>query len=112
MTHRAVGVYLGHGLILTNWHPWTLDGQSYTDKERLISASRQIARYDDDHVIDPGEQVLDLVECDGQWVPGSVKDVIEDAVCTPFARIAGAGFVVPGDPDPVPVDRLVYANRI
>jgi len=33
------GVYLGHGLVLTNWHPWTLDGQDYTATRPSLSTT-------------------------------------------------------------------------
>ncbi|MBN1562874.1 MAG: M1 family metallopeptidase, partial [Anaerolineae bacterium] len=84
------GVYLGHGLILTNWHPWTLDGHIYADKKRTLAASWQVTHYDDDGVSDPGEWLLDRI-----------------------GRIAGAGVTIPGDTanDPLPVERLIYADR-
>lgn len=108
----AYGVYLGHGLVLTNWHPWTLDGDEYVADSPALSPSRQLARYDDDGVLDPGEHLLSLADCSGAWTP------LADAgpECAPFARLAGAGVVFPlagdtWDSTPVPVDRLVYASR-
>ncbi|MBN1680458.1 MAG: hypothetical protein JW966_09195 [Anaerolineae bacterium] len=113
------GVYLGHGLILTNWHPWTLDGSTYTSSKPSLSPSRQVPHYDNDGQDDPGEALLNMATCDGTWVP--LADA--DPACTPFAHVDGAGFVFPmvdyaqdttgSEPDiiPIPVQRLIYASR-
>ena len=108
----AFGVYLGHGLVITNWHPWTFDGRYYTADDPPISPSRQIVTYDDDGVADPGEQMFDFADCDGVWTP------LDEAgsTCQPFVRVEGAGFVFPGagdarDAQPVPILALVYASR-
>jgi hypothetical protein len=108
----SFGVYLGHGLALTNWHPWTLDGQSYTAEESPLSPSRQVPRYDDDGVVDPGERLLSMADCGGTWT----ARVGAAPSCVPFARTDGAGFIFPLAEDqpesvPVPVERLVYASR-
>jgi hypothetical protein len=109
----SFGVYLGHGLVLTNWHPWTQDGRFFTLSNSPLSPSRQVRVYDDDGVSDPGESVLSLADCsDGSWVPAAGAD----PACVPFARFTGAGFIFPlvGDtPEstPVPVERLIYASR-
>jgi hypothetical protein len=108
----SFGVYLGHGLVLTNWHPWTQDGRYFTDANPPISPSRQVRTYDDDGVTDPGESMLDMADCGGTWVPAEGAD----PACVPFARFAGAGFIFPlvGDTsaaDPIPVARLLYASR-
>ena len=66
------GVYLGHGLVLTNWHPWTEDGRSFADGNSPLSPSQQARGYDDDGVSDPGEAVLNSANCAGAWV--SVAD--------------------------------------
>lgn len=106
------GVYLGNGLVLTNWHPWTLDGRDYTATNSRIAANRRITRYTADGVDDPGERLLDTALCEGAWTPPSAGS----AACEPFARIAGAGFIFPLandtlDSAPVPVAQLVYASR-
>lgn len=111
-TPSYFGVYLGHGLVLTNWHPWTFDGQYYTGDRPPISPSRSVPRYDDDNLPDPGESLLRMADCDGTWV----TDAAADRPCTPFARVTGAGFIFPlaGDrPDsaPIPIERLLYASR-
>jgi hypothetical protein len=108
----SFGVYLGHGLVLTNWHPWTTGGRFFTDANPPLSPSRQVRAYDDDGVTDPGEWILDQADCNGTWLPAEGAD----PACAPFARIAGAGFIFPlvGDtPDstPIPVERLLYASR-
>ncbi len=107
----AFGVYLGNGLVLTNWHPWTLDGRGYTADQPGLSPSRQAPGYDADGVTDPGEAVLDAADCAGTWTPAAQAD----ATCTPFAWFAGAGFTFPGaehaSGDPVPITELVYASR-
>ncbi len=108
----AFGVYLGHGLVLTNWHPWTLDGAQYMADPPAIAPSRQVPRFDDDGVLDPGEDLLALADCGGVWTPLAKAG----PGCTPFARFAGAGFVFPLAGDtwesaPVPIQRLVYASR-
>ena len=108
----AYGVYLGHGLVLTNWHPWTLDGDEYMADPPALSPSRQVPHYDDDGVSDPGEHLLTQADCGGAWTPLAEAG----PECTPFARLAGAGVVFPlaGDTwesPPVPVERLVYASR-
>ncbi|MBN2303865.1 MAG: hypothetical protein JXQ72_05280, partial [Anaerolineae bacterium] len=106
------GVYLGHGLVLTNWHPWTLDGRVYTEADPPISPSRSVPVYDADGNTDPGEDLLTLTDCGDQWLP--LADAGTD--CAPFARVDGAGFVFPMaenavNSDPVPVEALIYANR-
>jgi hypothetical protein len=108
----ALGVYLGHGLVLTNWHPWTQDGRFFADTDSALPPGRQLHEYDDDGTADPGESLLSLADCGGAWVPAEGAD----AACVPFARIEGAGFIFPlvGDtPEtaPVPVDRLIYSSR-
>ncbi len=108
----AFGVYLGRGLVITNWHPWTLDGRYYTVDDPPISPSRQIAEYDGDGIPEPGEQMADFADCDGTWTPLAEAE----GTCQPFVRMAGAGFVFPGagdarDAEPVPILGLVYANR-
>lgn len=106
------GVYLGSGLVLTNWHPWTLDGRDYTTTASRIAANRRVTRYTADGVDDPGERLLDTALCDGAWTPLSASS----ATCEPFARIAGAGVIFPLANDtldsvPVPVEQLIYASR-
>jgi hypothetical protein len=108
----SFGVYLGHGLVLTNWHPWTQDGRFFAETNPPISPSRQVRTYDDDGMADPGEYLLDMADCDGTWVPTESAD----PSCVPFARFSGAGFIFPlmGDTsaaDPIPVARLIYASR-
>lgn len=106
------GVYLGYGLVLTNWHPWTLDGRDYTADWPSLSPSRQVPLYDDDGRADPAEDLLVGSLCDGVWSapePGTQG-------CVPFARIQGAGVLFPAAGDtletpPVPIDRLIYASR-
>jgi len=105
--HRTVsGVYLGHGLILTNWHPWTLDGAAYTADDPPLSPSRQLLRYDDDKATDPGENLLNLALCGSVWTPLAESD----SACTPYATIAGTTFTA-NDGEPVPLDHLIYASR-
>ncbi|MEW6580147.1 MAG: hypothetical protein AB1435_13270, partial [Chloroflexota bacterium] len=106
------GVYLGDGLLLTTWHAWTLDGDRYTDPESPLSPSRQVTTYDDDGMRDPGEELLELADCAGRWLPLAGAD----STCTPFARLDGASVVFPLAADgasntPVPVQRLIYASR-
>ncbi len=108
----SFGVYLGHGLVLTNWHPWTQDGRSFMETSAPLSPSRQVRAYDDDGVNDPGESLLDMADCGGTWVPAQGAD----PACAPFARFTGAGFIFPlvGDTpasDPIPIARLIYASR-
>lgn len=107
----AFGVYLGNGLVLTNWHPWTLDGREYTAGQPALSPSRQSPGYDADGQTDPGEGVLSLADCAGTWTHVDQAD----ATCTPFAWFTGAGFTFPGaDGDsghPVPIKGLIYSSR-
>jgi hypothetical protein len=106
------GVYLGAGVVLTNWHPWTLDGREYTSDQPALPPSRQAPGYDADEVDDPGENMLSLADCGSVWAdsPGA------DAGCIPFAWTEGAGVIFPAAGDtlesqPVPILGLIYANR-
>jgi hypothetical protein len=105
----AFGVYLGHGLVLTNWHPWTLDGDFYTSDAPPLDPSRQVPQYDADGKNDPGEDLLTAADCAGNWQ--ALAEAGPD--CIPFARIEGAGFRFPGldAAEPVPILNLVYASR-
>lgn len=115
------GVYLGHGLVLTNWHPWTVLGQVYM-KDARPSPAREVPEYDADGRADPGERALTLADCGTVLLPVGEAD----ETCIPLARIAGAGFVFPLagarsmadlDPagiaatDPIHVQRLLYASQ-
>lgn len=109
------GVYVGQGLIVTNWHPWTLDGRYQAAAESPLSPSRQVALYDDDGIDDPGEYLLAMAVCDGVWQP-IAAEIAADPGCTPFGRFAEAGFIFPGvgetvEDELLPVGRLLYANR-
>ncbi|HML21703.1 MAG TPA: hypothetical protein PKD09_08655, partial [Aggregatilinea sp.] len=89
-TPTDFGVYLGHGLVLTNWHPWTAAGQGYLDGAPP-SPGREVPEYDADGVADPGERALDMADCDGTLTPLDEAG----ADCTPLTRIAGAAFAFP-----------------
>ncbi|NLX11541.1 MAG: hypothetical protein GXY36_17995 [Chloroflexi bacterium] len=107
------GVYVGHGLVLTNWHPWTLDGQTYTDRRPAISPSRRVERYDADNTDDPGEHLLDAAQCGDNWL--ALDEAT--AACTPFAALDAAAFAFPlaadrTDDPPVPAARLLFASRL
>lgn len=109
-TARGVGVYLGHGLVLTTWHVWTLDGDGVTDADPALSPARTVPEYDDDGVTDPGEDMLGLAWCDTTW--RSLDEAGPD--CVPYTRLDGAGLRFPldgADDPPVPVESLVYASR-
>jgi hypothetical protein len=82
------GVYLGEGLLLTNWHIWTLDGQFYT---AASPPGRSLPRYTGDGIADPGEYLLERAECDGAWVPLAAAE----RGCTPYLRVEGAGLIFP-----------------
>jgi hypothetical protein len=105
------GVYLGHGVILTNWHPWTIDGRAYQGSSSL-APSRYAPGYDDDGSADPGEAILTMADCAGVWTLESEAD----STCTPFMSLDGAGFIFPqaGDTassNPIVIERLIYASR-
>ncbi len=115
------GVYLGYGLVLTNWHPWTVAGQDYLD-DTPPSPAREVPAYDADGVADPGERALEMADCDGALTPAA--DAGED--CTPLARFEGAHIVFPlagersqtgpdlgelGDATTIPVGKLLYASE-
>ncbi|WP_162909930.1 M1 family metallopeptidase [Aggregatilinea lenta] len=120
-TPTDFGVYLGHGLVLTNWHPWTAAGQGYLDSAPP-SPAREVPEYDADGVADPGERALDMADCDGTLTPLDEAG----ADCTPLTRIEGASFAFPlagtraqAGPDAgalsgaamIPVRELVYASQ-
>lgn len=120
-TPTEFGVYLGHGLVLTTWHPWTVAGQGYLD-ETPPSPAREVPEYDADGVADPGERALLMADCGGTLTPLANAG----ADCTPLARIEGARFIFPlagsrtqAGPDlgaltgatAVPVGRLLYASE-
>ncbi|MBN1558162.1 MAG: hypothetical protein JW951_08455, partial [Lentisphaerae bacterium] len=105
----ALGVYLGHGLLLTPWHPWTLDGAYVSSEESPLSPSQQAVAYDADSADDPGERVLSMAVCGAAWTASAEAG----PDCTPFARLNGAtaAFPLAGNAVPVPVGRLLYASR-
>lgn len=114
------GVYLGDGLVLTNWHPWTLDGRDYTSPTPALAPNKRIPRYDADSVDDPGETLFDAALCGETWVYAAAKAVSGlgsgETGCMPFVRLDGAGFLFPlagdsRDAQPVAAERLIYASR-
>jgi len=106
-----LGVYVGEGLVLTNWHPWTLDGRSYTDETGALPPSRQIPHYDADGQADPEEYMAGQADCMGVWRPLAEAG----PACTPFVRSPGASVSVPlaeqGRDRALAVQRLIFASR-
>lgn len=104
----SFGVYLGHGLVLTNWHPWTLDGTYYIEDNPPLAPSRSVLQYDADGTVDPGENLLEMADCGSTWVPAA--DAGSD--CVPFTRLSGASFRFSlADDTLIPIKQLVYASR-
>ncbi len=63
-------------------------------------------------IADPGELPLTMADCSRVWTPLETAD----QTCIPYARTSDAGFIFPladdpGDGTPIPIDRLLYANR-